>query len=368
MALTVFDMDSHLREEFVMDEAFALDGEFAGRRPVRLNNEPYFKAKFKHDLSPWSPEVSKHFHHHHVYDPDVKWRGGECAARQIGGIDMELRIKSNDAEGIDVQFLFPTLIGIPCQAEGPIAAALCSKYNDWTRNLVKGREDKLKPVALVPWGHPEAMVGELERCVKMGFKAAHVMPYFATEKTKRTIDDPVYYPFYAAAERLNMPLMLHPNTQGELINMYDNFYAMHVLGRPFNCTAGLVALTIGGIFEKFPGLKVAFFECSAEWILYWMHRMDDDWKRMHDGMAPKMTKAPSEYIKKNVYVTCEADERDLKYAIEHFSEDRILMASDYPHFDSEYPGTVKELMERNDITQKQKEKILSHNAREFLGL
>jgi hypothetical protein len=26
-------------------------------------------------------------------------------------------------------------------------------------------------------------------------------------------------------------------------------------------------------------LRVAFFECSAEWVLYWMHRMDDDYKR-----------------------------------------------------------------------------------------
>lgn len=351
-----------------MDEAFALAGPFAHLRPVRLNNESYFKAKFKHSLSPWPKEVSQHFHHHHVYDPDVKWRGGECAERQIGGLDMEVRLKANDAEKIDVQFLFPTLIGIPCMAVGPVAAELCRAYNDWTKKLVAGREDRLKPIAILPWGYPEGMVAELERCVKeLGFKAAHVMPYHApTGGEKRTIDNPVYYPFYAAAERLDVPLMLHPNSQGELINLYDNFYAMHVLGRPFNCTAGLVALVVGGIFERFPNLRVAFFECSAEWILYWMHRMDDDYKRMKDDMAPKIAKTPSAYIKKNCYVTCEADERDLKYAIEHFSEDRILMASDYPHFDSEYPGTVREIMERNDITKKQKEKILSENAREFL--
>jgi len=48
--------------------------------------------------------------------------------------------------------------------------------------------------------------------------------------------------------------------------------------------------------------------------------------------------------------------------------DRILMASDYPHFDLEYPGTVHELTERRDITKKQKEKILSHNAKAFLHI
>jgi hypothetical protein len=47
----------------------------------------------------------------------------------------------------------------------------------------------------------------------------------------------VYNPFYEAVQRMNVPLILHPNTFGDIINMYDNFYAMHVLGRPFNCTA-----------------------------------------------------------------------------------------------------------------------------------
>jgi predicted TIM-barrel fold metal-dependent hydrolase len=67
-------------------------------------------------------------------------------------------------------------------------------------------------------------------------------------------------------------------------------------------------------------------------------------------------------------VTCEADEKLLKLALEEFSEDRVLLASDYPHFDSEYPGTVEELKERADISEKQKQKILSENAREFLRL
>jgi predicted TIM-barrel fold metal-dependent hydrolase len=196
----------------------------------------------------------------------------------------------------------------------------------------------------------------------------HCMPYVSTATTQRTIDDPAYYPFYEAVQRLNVPLMLHPNSQGDLINLYDNFYAMHVLGRPFNCTAGLVALTIGGIFEKFPNLRVAFFECSAEWVLYWMHRMDDDYRKMQFGLAKKITRMPSEYIKKNVWVTCEADERDLKRTLGEFNENRVLLATDYPHFDSEYPGTVHELKERTDITSAQKEKIMTHNAMEFLQI
>lgn len=358
-----------MREAYVMDEAFDLQGEFAQYRPVRLNHEVGFKAKFKHDFKPWSSQVVHSFNHDVVYDPDANWNGGECSRRQQAGYDMAFRVAANEVEGIDVQFMFPTLIYIPCLTEGPLGAATARAYNDWMYKITRPYERQLRPVAVLPWAHPEAMVAELERCVnQLGFKAAHVMPYVTTKNLALTIDNKAYEPFYAAAERLNVPLMLHPNSQGELINLYDNFYSMHVLGRPFNCTAGLVALTIGGVFERHPGLRVAFFECSAEWVLYWMHRMDDDYRKMKDGFAPNITKTPSDYIKQNVYVTCEADERDLRRSLELFNEDHVLMASDYPHFDSEYPGTVKELRERDDITTKQKEKILTHNAEEFLRL
>ena len=363
-------MDSHLREQFVMDEAFNLTGEFAAYKPQRLNDGVGFEAKFTDTLKrPYPAKVNDAFWHDFVYDPKVAWQGGEVAARQQGGMDMEFRMRDNEREGIDIQFMFPTLIMKTCMNEGPLGVAVATVYNNWTAGLAKNSGGKLRPVAVLPWANPDAMVAELERCVNVHkMQAVHCMPYVSTENVKLTIDDPVYYPFYEAVQRLNVPLMLHPNSQGDLINMYDSFYAMHVLGRPFNCTAGLVALTIGGIFERYPNLRVAFFECSAEWVLYWMHRMDDDYRIMQHGLAKKITKKPSEYVKKNVYVTCEADERNLKWAIDGFSGDRILLASDYPHFDSEYPGTVHELKERQDISQLQKEKIMTHNAMEFLAI
>jgi predicted TIM-barrel fold metal-dependent hydrolase len=361
--MKVFDMDSHLREEYLLDEVYKLEGRFAGETPVRLNNEKNVRAKFQHNLKPFPENVRKSFNHSIVYDPYENWGGGEIARRQVGGWDMKVRLEANEKEGIDHQMLFPTHIPIPTYIEGELGAALARAYNNWVKKLVAGNEDRLWPVGMLPWGHPEAVVDELRYCVQtLGFKAVHLTPYTHTH----TIDNAVFEPFYAEAEKLNVPLMLHPQSQGDLINRYDNFFAMHVLGRPFNCTAGLVALVTGGVFERYPNLRVAFFECSAEWILYWMHRMDDDYRRMKNGFAPKVTRAPSEYIKKNCYVTCEADERLLKLALEEFSEDRVLLASDYPHFDSEYPGTVHELNERTDISDKQKQKILCENAQEFL--
>jgi hypothetical protein len=101
-----------------------------------------------------------------------------------------------------------------------------------------------------------------------------------------------------------------------------------------------------------------------------MHRMDDDWEWAQDFNQLKrdLTMPPSEYVRRNCYFTCEADEKDLAHPIAEVGEDHILMATDYPHFDSEYPHTVSSLRARNDITAKQKDKILGENAARILNL
>ena len=155
------------------------------------------------------------------------------------------------------------------------------------------------------------------------------------------------------------------------INRFDSFFSQHVLGRPLNCTAALVALVLGGVFERFPRLKVCFFECSAEWPLYWMHRMDDDYewaKSEPRSRTAELSMPPSEYVKRNCYVTCEADELHIDRALEEIPEDHVLMATDYPHFDSEWPHTVAGIRERDDLTPRQKDLILGENAARLLNI
>jgi len=361
----IIDLDSHLREEYFLDEVYKLDGPYARFTPVRVGEGKYQEAKFTHTLDPTNPKVGAIFGHGYMYDPKRKWRGGDLAERQAGGYDMERRLRDIAREGVDKQILFPTLMGIPATNYGGLGAALCRAYNNWVARLVRGHEDRLWPVAIAPAGCPDEMAGELRRSVReLGMKAGHLVPYCGP----RNLNDPVFFPYYAAAEELNVPLFCHPNSLGELTDRFDSFFSMHVLGRPMNCTPALVALVCGGVFERFPKLRVAFFECSAEWVVYWMHRMDDDYEWAKDDLAKHLSMPPSEYVRRNCYVTCEADEKLLPLALAEIGEDRVCMATDYPHFDSEFPNTVAGLGARSDIAAGQKEKILGKNAARLLNL
>jgi uncharacterized protein len=367
----IIDVDSHLREEYFLDEVYKLEGQFADWTPKRVvdgaPHERRFDTKFKgRDHGAKSPKT---YDHTYMYDPKANWRGGEIARRQVAGYDMQFRVNGNAVEGVDKQFIFPTGISTPAMIEGELGAALARAYNNWVSNLVKGYEEKLYPVAIMPAGAPEHMAGELRRAViELGIKAAHLVCYHGD----RNLDHPSFYPFYEAAQELDVPLFCHPNGHmGFITERFSSFFPMHVLGRPTNCTQALVALVCGGIFEKYPRLKVAFFECSAEWPLYWMHRMDDDWewaKEVQDRhMEIPLSMEPGAYVRRNCWFTMEADEGDITESLEQVGADHILMATDYPHFDSEYPDTVSGIRARADLTPKQKDMILGENAAKLLN-
>jgi predicted TIM-barrel fold metal-dependent hydrolase len=68
------------------------------------------------------------------------------------------------------------------------------------------------------------------------------------------------------------------------------------------------------------------------------------------------------------YFACEPEEKTIPYVVGWVGEDNILYASDYPHWDSEWPHTVDELLKRDDLSHGLKAKILGGNALGFYGL
>ncbi len=359
----MIDADTHLREDFHLDQVYPLDGEFADLRPRQIGEGGYHQMRYSHKLSPWPARAEASHSHKGLYDPE-RWEG-RIARMQDESMDMERRLASFREAGIEKQVLFGTNMDVPVLNRGELGATLCRMYNDWVARLVAGFEDALFPVGLLPMGAPEEMPGELNRVVKeLGFKAALLGAY----SLDHTLDEDVFDPTYAKAEALGVPLFVHPNSRGEMTNRFRNFYIMHTIARPTNCTAALVALVIGGVFERYPKLKVAFFECNTEWMLYWMHRMDATYEYLRDDYAPYLAMKPSDYVRRNCLLSCESHEPGLPRAIEEIGAGNLLMASDYPHWDAGFPMVAEEFLARSDLTDRQKQLITCENIRALMEI
>jgi predicted TIM-barrel fold metal-dependent hydrolase len=84
-------------------------------------------------------------------------------------------------------------------------------------------------------------------------------------------------------------------------------------------------------------------------------------------MAQPPKRKPSEIFREQCVIGCENEEPMLPYVQQRFGEDRVLWASDFPHFDAELPGLVG-LRKRTDLTEAQRDGALWRAAASFYHL
>lgn len=287
----------------------------------------------------------------------------------LGGLeknDLPTRLRDMDTEGIDVSVLFPTSsFAINGMVERDYAVAYARAYNDFIAEVCQ-QTPRLKAVALVPLQDPKAAVEEANRAVtKLGLCSIAA----ATQGMKEHLGAKNFWPLYEELERLNVPFCVHNRREGPAGEIrFDSFIFMHTIGRPVETFIQFAGLIYGGVPERFPKLRVAFLECGVGWVPYWMERMDEEWEKRGKIEAPLCKNKPSEYIKHgNWFFAMEPEEETLPYVAERIGDDKIIFASDYPHWDGIFPHVVSTIRGRKDISESTKAKVLGENAKRFYG-
>jgi len=287
----------------------------------------------------------------------------------LGGMednDLATRLKDMDTEGIDVSVLFPTSsFAVNSLVERDYAVAYARAYNDFIADVCK-QSPRLKGIALVPLQNPAAAVEEAHRAVtKLGLSSIAV----ATQGMKEHLGSQTFWPLYEELEQLNVPLCVHNRREGPAGEIrFDSFIFMHTIGRPLETFIQFAGLIYGVVAARFPKLRIAFRAGRAGWVPYWMERMDEEWEKRGKVEAPLCKKKPSEYVKHgNWFFAMEPEEETVPYVIERIGDDKILFASDYPHWDGIFPHVVSTIRGRTDISAQAKSRILGENAKRFYG-
>jgi len=294
-----------------------------------------------------------------------KWDASMYGKLGMNITDVPTRLRDMDTEGIEVSVLFPTTgFAITQSPEKDYAAAYCRGYNDWIASVCK-ESPRLKGIGLVPFQDVPAAVAEVNRAItKLGLAGIAV----ASFGMKEHLGTPIFWPIYEELQRLNAPLLVHNSRQGPAGKIrFDTFLFAHTIGRPFETLIDCAALAYGGVPEKFPKLRIAFLECGCGWVPYWMDRMDEEWEK-RQSEAPLLKAKPSEYMTRgNWFYAAEPEESTLPYVIDRIGDDKILFASDYPHWDGMFPYVVSTIHGRKDISEESKGKFLGENAKKLYG-
>ena len=282
--------------------------------------------------------------------------------------DAETWLRALDKGGVDQTVLYPTLgLFVSFLRDRQWAVALCRAYNTFLHEHFVKVSPRLQAVALLPVQDPDAAAVELQRAVReLGLVGAML-----AADGQHVLGDSRFHGIYEEAQRLNVMVGIHASGShlgGAGVDLVPSFIQTHTCSHAFGQMRQLTSMIFEGVPEKFPRLRVAFLEAGCGWAPYWMERMDDEYAKRRSE-APALKKRPSEYVRSGtIYFSCEADEWLLPQALERVGENQIVYASDFPHWDNSYPGSLDEIKNRGDIGEAQKQKILGGNARRLYGL
>ena len=283
-----------------------------------------------------------------------------------GAVDAHERIKFMDQEGVDLTFLYPTL-GLGWEGEcedAALSAAYCRAYNNWLMDFCRPQRERIFPIAHVSVQDVSEGVKELERVAKMGMKGAFISPQ-AINGIRYGHE--YYDPFWAKAEELQIPVTLHvvfnPKYVGRHLypekgGLGPSFFVETMLIGDFQLS--FTSMMCDGVFERFPELRLVMAEVGCGWISHWLDEMDANYEKFGHGMP--LTMKPSDYFKRQCWVSAEPTENAIAAMAQLVGADRFLWGSDWPHTEGHMEPVCKVKEQIAPLSEADQRKILGENA------
>jgi predicted TIM-barrel fold metal-dependent hydrolase len=313
-------------------------------------------------------------------DPDLRSmqldpRRTYLAEAPFGSMDPGERLKVLDAEGIDAVVLYTT-VGLLWEAElddPELSQAYTKAYNRWICEFCSG-SDRLVPTAHLSLSDPVAAAVELERAVGEGARGCYVAPFTHDAKP---LGHPDHHRVFAAAQDLDVPFAIHPTfepqwTKGTRMGSWEHVKQLRLLA---SVTASdgvrqqFTTLFDYGVFDLFPRLKVLVLESGGGWMGYWLDRIDAVYGHTFIGQRVPLAEKPSDYFRRQCWISCDPDERTIPALAERFGADRFLWASDFPHADhtADYVDDLSELAGLF-TDEADRRRFLGDNARQLFAI
>jgi 2,3-dihydroxybenzoate decarboxylase len=307
----------------------------------------------------------------HYWDAELARSFSGVEASQYGPIEQRLldfagdRVRDMADAGIDVSVLSH---GAPSgqRLDADIAVPLIRRVNDRLAAVVQASGGRYAAFAALPTAVPKAAADELERCVAMGFRGAMIHGMSNGE----WLDLPKFWPIYARAEQLDVPIYFHPSLPHPAVIQayYADYMDTHPLfARPgwgfgVECGTQGVRLLLSGVFERHPGLKVILGHLG-ESLPFQIWRVDSALSRPGGTST-----ALRDMFHRNFWITTSGffSTPALMCCLMEMGADRILFAVDWPFVAESAPGA--DWARGLPLSPSDRAKILGGNAAALLKL
>lgn len=308
----------------------------------------------------------------HMLPKDIAAAAGIDPAILLGEADMlhevgERRLKNMDGAGIDIQ-VRSAVNHWAQQLESSESVTVSRELNDRLGQAVAAHPQRFKAFACLPMTDPAAAADELARAVEdLGFVGALING----QTNGAFLDDPVFAPVLAAAERLDVPIYLHPAVPPPEVQRayFDGLspvqgaiLATAGWGWHAECGLHVLRLAVSGTLDRFPELQLIVGH-MGENLPFSLARADERLTPVSGDLAASVAETVLDHV--HITICGYTTEPPLMCALDVFGADRMMFSVDYPFSDS---SEVTAFLREAPLDEADKDKIAHLNAGRLLRL
>jgi len=287
------------------------------------------------------------------------------------------RLEEMDQAGVTMQVLSTVPVMFSYWAKPADALDLSRRLNDHIAEVARANPTRFTGLATIPLQDPDLAAQELERCVReLGLRGAQIGTHVdANQHFGRfdplNLDNAALQPVWNAAEQLGAAIFVHPWDMVGKERM-PKYWLPWLVGMPAETSLAICSMIFGGVFARFPKLRVAFAHGGGAFP-FTIGRIEHGFHVRPDLCATDNNTNPRHYLahdgaSAHFYVDSLVHDPDaLRLLIKLFGAQRVALGSDYPFpLGESHAGALIESM--TDLSDHEKARLVSETVREFLGL
>jgi aminocarboxymuconate-semialdehyde decarboxylase len=271
-----------------------------------------------------------------------RWRGGVHVEFDLAQsfVDPDAKLAELESKELEAAVLSvaPPLFYYHVDADA--GEAMARAVNEGMAEMASTSPGRLRWLASVPLQAPDRALDVLEDAVAAGCVGVEVGTAVAPD---RRLDAPELEPFWAAAERLGLPVTLHPAYNAPHPGL-DSFYLDNVIGNQLETTVAIERLICAGVLDRHPGLSVVLVHAGG-YFAWQAGRL-----RHARTVRPELAESPPDpwsYLPQLWFDPITHDRDALRHLVERVGAGNVVMGTDLP-FDMATPEPMEDLRAATD--------------------